>query len=636
MLIGLGVIEIMDTAAHRTVRWTYVLLFLVLAISPASATEIFKDRFATPIPPEPGNVFDLSTRQLWLGDVLEGATDYCKDRFIRWISVVTDFDVNLDAKSDILLPITCYLGPDPAPGEKHNRQVVAAWRMFCSSENDEFSDCTEELFGTQAIRATGELETGGGNPYIHVMETPRDINNDGYPDFWYALNRDDGRQGFNFNDPDDFALIEEFCGTFDPNNPIWDCTRTAIQTVLLSQDDGTYEVVEMPFGQTNTQATAMLPNLDGTVDFIAFNYGPYNVARLTENNTFIDVTDEYASYRNIKSAALINPYVGTFIHEGKFFLVSSEVPSNVYDNPTADDFDAISRSKGSKQGMTLWTFEPGVGFTLSDFYLPDPEDAFTYKTGTAENPIVQEGFWIRGIPVYSPRWNFFEFSQLHPNEEPILIAVQESFGTTAGEFFRAPPNPDLIYEQGLFRDTDAKNHIYALSAVEGFYIRDGKFVPREKSVVRGEVGYNMPGFKLIDLNKDGYMDMYTISGGTQRPAIYLNDKGGTLEKVALNGYIPEFEFNDPQYGWVYGGNFTIRDLGRGPYLDFIYWGAGDPFRQPWYAEDYVIKAQEFGILKATVPIDELPILTPEEEQQLFTDCLGATWRCNMFFPTPSF
>ena len=613
-----------------------VLWICLVLCTPAVGTEIFADRFAKLVPPEPGSVFDFSTRQLWLGDVLEGATEYCENRHIRWISVVTDFDVNLDGKSDILLPITCYLGPDPAPGEKHNRQVVAAWRMFCSQDNDQFVDCTEDLFGTQAIRATGESKTGGGNPYIHVMDTPRDINNDGYPDFWYALNRDDGRPGFNYSDPDDFALLEEFCGPYDPDDPTWGCTRTATQTVLLSQGDGTYAVVEMPFGQTNTQATAMLPNTEGTVDFFAFNYGPYAAARLTKDNTFVDVTDEYATYKNIRSAALINPYVATFTHEGEFYLVSSEVPSTLYENPTADDFDALSGSGPVKQGMALWTFEAGVGFTLSDFYTPNPEDAFTYKVGTPDNYTTQPGSWIRGIPVYSPRWNFFEFGQLHPNEEPILIAVQESFGTTAGEFFKAPPDPDLIYEAGKFRDTDAENHIYGLSAVEGFYIRDGKFVAREKPVVAGEVAYNMPGFKVIDLNKDGYNDLYGISGGTQRPSIYINDKTGTLRKIDLNGYIPEFEFNDPQYGWVYGGNFTIRDLGRAPYLDFIYWGTGDTFRQSWYADDYVIKAQEFGIIQSTLPIDRLPILTPEEEQQLFTDCLGATWRCNFFFPTPDF
>ena len=37
---------------------------------------------------------------------------------------------------------------------------------------------------------------GGGNPYTHVAEIPRDWNNDGYPEFWYAIIRDDGWDGF--------------------------------------------------------------------------------------------------------------------------------------------------------------------------------------------------------------------------------------------------------------------------------------------------------------------------------------------------------------------------------------------------------------------------------------------------------
>ena len=42
--------------------------------------------------------------------------------------------------------------------------------------------------------------------YIHVMASPEDINDDGYPDFWYALNRDDGRQGFDESVEEDRAL----------------------------------------------------------------------------------------------------------------------------------------------------------------------------------------------------------------------------------------------------------------------------------------------------------------------------------------------------------------------------------------------------------------------------------------------
>lgn len=640
--IKLGHISAGSHHQRRTARWvarrwiivsaalSCVLLWLMTTGQAAQpqATEVFQDRFQSFIPAEPGSAFDEAQRQHWPGIELEGQIPYCENQSIRWISVVTDFDVNLDGKPDILLPISCYQGPEVEPGSKHNRTIIAAWKMFCSQEDGSHQDCTEALFGTPAIKATGTLPTGGGNPYIHVMDTPRDLNGNGYPDFWYALNRDDGRPGFDFEDPTDRELLKSFCGAKIDGD--YNCTRIAIQTVLLSQGDGTYAVKEMPFGQTNTQAVAMMPNVVGTYDFLAFNYGPYKAARLTLDNTFIDVTEEYAGYKNIESAALINPYVHTFEHEGTFYLATSEVISSIYNNPTATDFDALPRNEPALNGITLWVFEPGVGFTLSDFFLPDPADQFTYQQQSGDGSFEAHGAYIRGVPVYQPRWNFFEYTQLHPNEAPVLVAAQESAGTTAGAYFRAPPDPDAVYSEGDWRPGDKRYSLYELSVIEAFYIEDGKLVPREAPVVDGDVLYNSPGFKFTDLNGNGYMDMYTISGHNQRPSIYLNNRQGVLEKRLLQGYIPDTDLESTDYFPQL--EFTVRDLGRAPYLDFIYWGkAGVYVRAEDDPSDDPIVPPEFNIIRGVVPIDKLPIETPEQFQQFFTDCIGKTEECYRFF-----
>ena len=159
----------------------------------------------------PLKIWTKTNSQRWKGSELEGLSPLCKDeRSIRWIAPVTGFDLNKDNKSDLLLPISCYQGSPPSPGEKHNQKVIGEWKMFCS-KGEEHVDCTNELFGSDFINATG-TDSGGGNPYIHVMATPEDINNDGYPDFWYALNRDDGRQGFDFSVDEDRILLESYCG----------------------------------------------------------------------------------------------------------------------------------------------------------------------------------------------------------------------------------------------------------------------------------------------------------------------------------------------------------------------------------------------------------------------------------------
>jgi hypothetical protein len=120
----------------------------------------------------------------WDGSSLEGVIDACKNRSLRWIAPIFA-DVNRDGVDDFLLPISCYQGIDPAPNEKHNRQIVSAWKLFCSNSQKKFYDCTQEKFGTMSLNVS-DSASGGGNPYVHVAEKPFDINGDGFPDFWYA------------------------------------------------------------------------------------------------------------------------------------------------------------------------------------------------------------------------------------------------------------------------------------------------------------------------------------------------------------------------------------------------------------------------------------------------------------------
>jgi len=153
--------------------------------------------------------------------------------------------------------------------------------MYCSNDQDHY-DCTEDLFGSEVIEVTAVSSDaptgsdGGGSPYFQVAEVPRDLNNDGYPEFWYAVNRDDGRDGFSLNNDEDRALLETFCGPQAESGEerwLWDCTRKSIQTMLVSSSDGTYQIKELPWGVQNTQAMLILPNTIGTFDVWAMIYG---------------------------------------------------------------------------------------------------------------------------------------------------------------------------------------------------------------------------------------------------------------------------------------------------------------------------------------------------------------------------
>ena len=348
----------------------------------------------------PLKIWTKTNSQRWKGSELEGLSPLCKDeRSIRWIAPVTGFDLNKDNKSDLLLPISCYQGSPPSPGEKHNQKVIGEWKMFCS-KGEEHVDCTNELFGSDFINATG-TDSGGGNPYIHVMATPEDINNDGYPDFWYALNRDDGRQGFDFSVDEDRILLESYCGPQKEGDFEWDCTRKAIQSVLLSATDGSYEVVTLPWGETNTQAMYVLPNDQGSIDVISVNYGRGRAARL-DGRVFIDVTEEYeSSVKNWAYVSLVDPYIKAFSHEGQSYFVSPLVPYGYILDPAATEFtqeDNVPSSVNLRYGFTLWKWVPEVGFELSDVYQPAESEVFSYQFQEGEEVYTRYGAIIQKYP----------------------------------------------------------------------------------------------------------------------------------------------------------------------------------------------------------------------------------------------
>ena len=542
----------------------------------------------------------------WSAEQLEGVVEGCRNRSIRWIAPITGFDVNRDGLPDFILPITCYLGADPAPGEQHNRHLQAAWKMFCSEAADgSYADCTQSRFGTPTIKATG-TGSGGGNPYVHVMEQPFDINKDGYPDFWYALNRDDGRPGFNYDNPQDVKLLEAFCG---PRlNSEWDCTRTSNQSVLLSRSDGTYQVAILPWGATNTQAMVMLPNLEGTFDAFSFNYGQWRAARL-KGQAFVDVTAEYKSLKNIDKVGFSSPYVRVLNQDGLTYLVAAGVPREQVAPGILDKIEFW--------GFSLWKWVPGVGFELSDVHMPKTAEVFNFKQARGTSVVTGVGAYIRGVPVFYPRWHFFRYAKLKPDEEPVLVAMQES-GTTAGQYFKAPVNAAAVYENYNYDSPDYRHKIVELSAVEGFYIRNGKLVPRAQSVIEGDVLWNAPDLQFDDLNGDGFQDAVRVSGHSQRGSVYLNNGEGTLRKINLQKVLPNIRQLTPSYNGNLG--WTVRRLGSSTQPSLLWWGVGFNTLPDWAGPQYAIP--DVGLMRGQLPMDVLPVHSPQKIQQDIGNCLA--------------
>lgn len=562
-------------------------------------------------------MWDHDWVQHWSGDILEGSTEYCQHNSYRQ-EPITGFDINLDGYSEILLPISCYQGEHQPEVEKHNRAVRAAWRMFCSDHWGQYEDCTQALFDANEIEAT-ITEDMGGIPYIHVADTGYDINNDGFPDLWFAVNRDDGRPHLDPQNPDDHRLHDEYCGVPEDNyHDAYKCTWKSLQSVLLSNFSRAhgikYDIVQLPWEADLFFDMVVLPNTEGTVD-IFIPVEPVRAARLTTDNQFVDVSAEYETYKNIAAVVLSSPYIHTFANNGIQYYVHGGVQQSVVSNPNANTFEPDPSTL--EMGFTVWQWIPGIGFELSDFYTPPQRDRFTYRQGTPENFRTMRGAYLRGIPVYDPKWHFFDTAQLRLDEPLTLVVVQEA-GTTFGKYFGEPHNNNFYYELLFDLTGDHSSLIAPLSVIQGFHIIDGKIHERAQSVVDGDVLWNTPSIRFTDMNRDRLDDMYGTTGHNPTGSIYINDGTGTLDRIDFRSEWPYKTLDMAAFGG-FGG--VVRDLGMGPYLHFLQFGGGvinPSWDWPEFANGY--PHPDFMIREALLPVDAMPVMTPEQLQQALEQC----------------
>ena len=587
--------------------------------------------------------WDFENAQRWIGDSAEGNVGYCSEKSIRWTSPQLGFDINQDSVDDFMMPIGCYQG-EAADGAKHNLKVRAAWKMYCSNEGKHY-DCTLELFGSEVIEATAVADDislgsdGGGNPYIQVSEAPRDLNNDGYPEFWYAVNRDDGRYGFDETNTEDRELLEKYCGPPEANSYTWDCTRKSIQTMLISRSDGTYQIVKLPWGAQNTQAVLILPNTIGTFDVWGMIYGPHKVARF-ENNSFTDVTAEYEQdplWMTIGEDG--GPYAKAFEIDGSFYIARADIPAG-YRPSWAEDV--------VNSGFMLWKYIPGEGFSVSDVYTPAQDKTFEFKIKQGESTQTRYGAMVKDVPVFDPRWHFFDLEILDDSKEPVLMVQSEAF-TQVGSSYKAPHNSNTTYEIGdLFAAQNTDDKIYGgHSAIEGFFIRDGKLIPREKAIIAGNGLYDIAFKRFVDLNSDGYLDIIASSGGRSLPSVYINDGQGVFDKLFLGDVFPDLF--DEQY-WqvdshnVHGWGASVYPFYESNSLDLLFWTKGFVNNIPTYAgDDFVFSPGDIALAKASQDISALNVFSPAEQHVLIEKCYSSGWvnkngyqlSCRMGIPFPN-
>ena len=572
--------------------------------------------------------------QIWKGNELEERNPLCERGAIRWNGPVINFDINLDSINDFFMPISCYQA-DRDPVTLHNVKIQSSWKMFCSRINDHHYDCTKELFDSEFIDTTFD-DTGGGIPYTHVMDKPRDLNGDGFPEFWYPMNRDDGRPGAKGDD----ELLESLCGKPEAWE-VWqgrintDCTRLSLHSIFLSKSDGSYDVVPINvWGRAQSHNMHVLPNVMGGYDFVIWMSSGIRAARLIDRE-LIDVTSEYNNYVNGRTIAYAPYYNRVIDHEGKTYLITAMARQEFIDSPNLIEYDPNGKLIN---GFTLWEFRAGDGFYLSDYYTPPESNNVTLKY--REDGLVTDelAVIIKGGIVFKPNWHFSRFEKLSPEEDPTLIMFHEGGGTTFGDQFKSTPDTSKTYTLYPFSE-NIPGHSQAedpylvtnlLNAVEGFYIKGGKLITREKSVVEGDYVFNLVRMDFIDLNNDGFPDMLGEAGGRAYGSVYINDGNGTLKKLNTDAIWPFGLYTGGNQSLNYSGRFFQPDSSKNT-LDLIYYNHGWTYR-PDYEGDRPFVAGDIGILKGRYSVDSLPFKSVEEIQSDIELCVtNRVWRGLCYF-----
>ncbi len=575
-------------------------------------------------------IYSLTDRQNWTSDQLEARFSFCHESSYRWDTPFPFGDFNNDGYEDIFVPITCYQGEIPDNGGDNDVPIKSGWFLLCSDEFGGYSDCSKALFGEEFIDTSKDGGKGGA-PYHHNTEEPKDLNGDGYLDFLLTLNRDDGvgREKFDPYSSEGFQKIVNQCFEGDTaaaeayqKDGLGNCAYFSEQYVFLSNGDGTYSNVKVPWAPTWTHSLRSLPNELGGYDIISVGYDIARVARI-DGNTVTDITNTYKSFENYDDATQIVPYVGGYFEfDSVGYWITSGVKQQFISNIAEyADFDINTGFYNTVAGITLWKWNPGQGFELSDYYIPSVSDYFNY---TDESGNQATGVYQKDIPQFGKgRYHFFKQAVLDPSEGPILVVQSETSGflenyrrTVPADFTVSPSSSDA-YED---------NTLYPLTPVEGFVIADGKITNRDKSVVEGDVMFNSSGMHFRDFDSDGFDDLVTITGMQVKGGAYINDGEGVLQRIDTTQVLPQLPQDSSAYAYVF---WPLRNNNT---LDVIYMALGATYRKSYWniEEDGIFRAGDVGVIRSNYEASKLPVKTVDASVTDFRECAKAptwSWSC---------
>jgi enediyne biosynthesis protein E4 len=234
-------------------------------------------------------------------------------------------------------------------------------------------------------------------------------------------------------------------------------------------------------------------------------------------------------------------YIGGGVGIGDFnsdslpdiFFVGNMVPSRLYINKGGFKFEDVTEPSGI--AVSGWPFGVAVadvnGDGLQDIYLS--MGGAVHKGEYQNKLFINEGTDKNGIP------HFKEQAFAYKLDEPV-IAIQSLFFDydrdgdldmymlTGGGYDRSPIVPYLIRKDGSSKNTD-RLYRNDYDAKLGHPVFTN--VSKEAHIV--EEGYGL-GVSLLDVNEDGWPDIYVTNDYLSNDLLYINNSDGTFTERAAD------------------------------------------------------------------------------------------------------
>lgn len=275
-------------------------------------------------------------------------------------NVLTKVDLNKDGKTDLVFHLWHFRTEDEVLSLPIDAPVPNRLVALVSKDNGILKDQTIEIFGTS------EVDLAGGASSVSVTE---DLNLDGYPDWLYAMQREDGR-----------PMGE---GGFYPTQSV----------AVLSGENGTYHIV--PFGDYGANySIEVLPMYSGKNHILLGNQ-----EYLFSNGTFIKITTS-PNYNNIR-----------LIYNSEYNIIPNSLLVSISHPSYLEQLKLFKRTEYQQN----WVEEAVFSFT--DFREVELIQNRFGGTDTIAIPLIN----INGYEVIAGYFGESVALHLYPNTAPIPI-----------------------------------------------------------------------------------------------------------------------------------------------------------------------------------------------------------------------